>query len=400
MFPKAKVLTLIAIILVFSVCQLQAAIINSRWVGGEEGEWGDASNWVPAIVPDNSDWRTFTVTIDSNSIGVSEVEIAFLETRNIDQLECYGAVSLDRWTSLGLELTVVNGVTNYGKLQFDDLDIKGDVTNTSGALLDLDGMDIDEGNLYNHVGGLVEVEGTVYIEEEPGGNVQNAGTLIVDPGSALVVDFWVYNSGNVKLLDGRCEAYAGFHNDMASLVEGFGLVVSEEIIANKGTIRATADSLVLYSSGRVTNIGTLVNKPLSTLHIKSAEDVNNIGTIEVNAGGGVAFDCNLVNEPNAVIKLLGGTLAAKTITQKAGATFQGFGGITSNVVIESYGVIKLTGPTNIVGDVNIAENAILEISDGTVLITSHTICNGTIRTKNGQIITQGGLSGNCNIISE
>jgi hypothetical protein len=104
--------------------------------------------------------------------------------------------------------------------------------------------------------------------------------------------------------------------------------------------------------------------------------------------------------PDSLIQLLGGTLAATTITQKAGATFKGFGGITGNVVIEPYGVIKLTGPTNIVGDVNVAENAVLEISDGTILITGYTTCNGTIRTKNGQIITQGGLSDNCNIISE
>jgi hypothetical protein len=177
-------------------------------------------------------------------------------------------------------------------------------------------------------------------------------------------------------------------------------VISEGHLNNKGEIIAYGGSLAIKSGGKFINIGLLQNIPVSSLHINPAEDVNNQGIINVSAGGGVAFDCNLVNEPNAVIKLLGGTLAATTITQKAGATFQGFGGITGNIVIEPYGVIKLTGPTNIVGDVNIAENAVLEISDGTVLITGHTICNGTIRTKNGQIITQGGLSGNCNIITE
>jgi hypothetical protein len=129
-------------------------------------------------------------------------------------------------------------------------------------------------------------------------------------------------------------------------------------------------------------------------------DVNNAGIVEVNAGGGVAFDCNLVNEPNGVIKLLGGTLAATTITQKADANFAGFGGISGDVVIDTNGIIKLTGPTNIVGDVEIRDGATLKISDGLTLITGQTVCNGTIYMKGGYVIPQGGLSGNCNVIWE
>jgi len=147
----------------------------------------------------------------------------------------------------------------------------------------------------------------------------------------------------------------------------------------------------------------LGNKPLSSLHIKPAEDVNNQGTIEVNAGG-VAFDCNLVNEPNGTIKLLGGTLAATSINQAPDANFSGFGQITvaSEILIESGAKIELTGPTNIVGDVNIPADATLEISDGTTLITGHTICNnGTIHMIGGRVICQGGLTkNNCNIIWE
>ncbi len=145
------------------------------------------------------------------------------------------------------------------------------------------------------------------------------------------------------------------------------------------------------------------------MHIKLAVDINNNGTIEVNAGGGVAFDCNLINEPNnllsepnGVINLLGGNLAATTITQKAGAVFQGFGTITGGVVIEPNGLIELTGPTNIVGDVTIDPNATLEISDGTTLVTGDCACNnGTIHMIGGRIIIQGTFTNdNCNIIWE
>ena len=65
-------------------------------------------------------------------------------------------------------------------------------------------------------------------------------------------------------------------------------------------------------------------------------------------------------------------------------------------------MIQLSGPTNIVGDVEIDQNATLEISDGTTLVTGHCTCNnGTIHMKGGRLIPQGGLTNNgCNIIWE
>ena len=119
-------------------------------------------------------------------------------------------------------------------------------------------------------------------------------------------------------------------------------------------------------------------------------EVNNNDTINVNSGGGVAFDCHLVNEANGVIKLLGGTLAAISITQTPDANFVGFGSITGDILIESGAKIELTGPTNIVGDVNIPAGATLEISDGQTLITGHTTCDGTIHLIGGTVVFQGG----------
>jgi hypothetical protein len=79
-----------------------------------------------------------------------------------------------------------------------------------------------------------------------------------------------------------------------------------------------------------------------------------------------------------------------------GATFEGFGGITGDVVLvgsiegDAGGFIRLTGPTNIVGDVTIASGAELEISDGQTLIAGHTTCDGTIRLIGGTVVFQGG----------
>ena len=97
---------------------------------------------------------------------------------------------------------------------------------------------------------------------------------------------------------------------------------------------------------------------------------------------------------------MGGILAAKTITQKADAHFTGQGNITGNLAVENDALVNLTGPANIFGNIEINPDGKLEISDGTVLITGHTICNGTIHLKGGRIIPKGGFSGNCNIISE
>ena len=392
-----KVLILTAIIIMFLACELQADVTHSMWVGGEQGEWGQASNWDPARVPDNSSWRTYDVTIDSNSIGIDEITVGLQQSRTIDQLDCYGEVGLVKWTSDWVELILVDssGLTNHGYLEIVGFVIEGNVTNTAGATLELEDMEI-VGNLYNQAGATIEVfevSDEVLVE----GDVENAGSMTITPVSKLSVHnvegSTLHNTGQINIYGGGCVVSDDIlDNNDTGVIQGFGVVFGDQL-RNKGQIYAYGGSLAVSSEGPLLNSGVLANYPLSSLHIKSATDVNNLGTIEVNAGGGVAFDCNLVNEPNETISLLGGTLAAKTVTQSAGATFQGFGGITGNVVINPNGIIKLTGPTNIVGNVNIPENARLEISDGTTLITGHTTNNGDIRVVNGAVVFQGGYSG-------
>ena len=416
-----KVLILTAIVLVLATCEAQAYVTNSRWVGGEHGLWGNASNWDPPIVPDNTSWRTFVVTIDSTSIGVDWIMVGLQHNRTINQLDCYGGVELFNNTSDWIELTLVdpNGLTNYGELEIEGewrMQINGNVTNTTGKELELWGMMDIVGNLYNSADAKIKVGGTDIAVD---GNLENSGTIVIDPESEFNADT-LHNAGQIQIYGGQCEAET-FDNNSPGAIKGFGFIRAEQLLRNRGQIIASGGSLAVLAERSMTNTGTLANKALSTLNIQPAVDVNNQGMIEVNAGGGVAFDCNLVNEPNSVIKLLGGTLAAKTITQSAGAIFEGFGGITGDVLIEPTGLIKLTGPTNIVGDVNIPAGATLEISDGQTLIVGHTTNNGTIRLigsyhpivdtddkdsqsaypyiyTGGTVIFQGGYSGSGKII--
>ena len=386
-----KVLFLTAIVLVSSACAVEADIVHSTWVGGEQGDWGQTSNWSPNTVPDNSSWRTYAVTIDA---GSGEVSVSLQQQRTIDRLDCYGEVELASWSGWrNLTLVDVNGLTNYGELDiFEQVDIQGNVTNTAGAELYLEEGSIT-GNLYNLAGGVIKFEELNDLEE---GDLQNEGTINIMHASDLLCEQQVRNYGTINLYSGELDVDYGIgilDNNSTGVIKGFGVLHARSLLQNEGQIIAFGGSLIVLSEGSITNTGILANKAVSSLHIKPAVDVNNLGTIEVNAGGGVAFDCNLVNKPNGIIKLLGGTLAATSITQTADANFVGFGGITGNVMINPNGLIELIGPTNIVGDVTVEHNAVLEISDGQTLIVGHTTNNGEIRVVNGNVVFQGGYSG-------
>ena len=395
-----KLFILMVIMFAVVVCDLEAAQIDSSWVGGSEEDtsWERPSNWEPNIVPDNNATNTFAVTIDA---GPNEVEVGLLQWHTIDQLDCYGEVELGNWTSGWIELTLVdaNGLTNHGYLNIEEIEINGNVTNLAGATLWSCNMEID-GNLYNQAGATIEVEG----ENDVGGDLQNDGTITIIHASDLLCDQQVINNGLINIYCGEFGVEGIVDNNSTGVIRGFGIVYADQLLQNKGTIQASAGSLLLRSDISITNSGTLKNDAGATLHIQtSTADVNNQGIIEINAAGATVLNCNLVNEPNGVIELLGGTLAATTITQTADANFAGQGNITtSNLIIETDGLIRLTGPTNIFGNVQIDENATLEISDGQTLIKGHTTCNnGTIHMIGGRIICQGGLTNNnCNIIWE
>ncbi|UCG58265.1 MAG: hypothetical protein JSU70_01915, partial [Phycisphaerales bacterium] len=220
----------------------------------------------------------------------------------------------------------------------------------------------------------------------------------------------IQNSGLIEMMGGPCSSVQNFTNYATGTIKGCGSIHSSGgYIENKGLIWSMGGSFILSGSDPkkvgVNNSGTLRNSPGTSLTAvfwpSSVPNLNNQGTIEINADGAVVFDCNnLNNEPNAVIRLYGGTLSTRTVTHKAGATLEGFGGVTGNVVIDPNAAVRLTGSANIVGDAKIAEGATLEIGNGTTLITGHTTCDGTIHMKGGRLIPQGGLSGYCEIIWE
>jgi len=445
-----KVLFLTVSVLGLLACELQAGLVNSKWVGSERGEWGNKNNWDPRVVPDNNPFNTFAVTIDSNSIGLDEIEVSLKQNRTITRLSTSGVVELVRaedsddgfwliiedangFENLGAltiqdDLWIHGDIVNYGKLKIscqaevegnimnngymktsDGVEILGNVTNSAGATAIVLDPDVG-GTLYNAAGASLRILDNVEVHEDNEGNrgdLENAGLIIVELAGDLWAEQQFHNTGQIELMGGSLGRFVPekgqqvVDNNSPGAIAGFGIVKARQLIQNKGTICASEGPLLVESKRSVTNTGTLMNEVGAALHIRaSIVDVNNQHIIEINDAGAVTFNGYLNNEPNAIIDLRGGTLSAQRMTQMEGAKFEGFGGITGNVLIDPNAVIKLTGPTNIVGDVTISQNATLEISDGTTLITGQTTCNGTIHMKGGRIIPQGGLSGNCNIIWE
>ncbi len=432
-----KVFTLAAIVLVFSVCQVQAEVIHSTWIGGEEGAWGEATNWEPSIVPDNGGGNTFVVIIDSNSIGVDKIEIYLYYGHTINQLDCYGKVELEEHPLYGTTLVLVdsNGLTNHGQLEIwarEDFDMVGNIYNAEGALI-MGGFDIEDGNLVNAAGASFD-NGTYAVDVE--GSIYNHGEILSAEAGHILAYQEFHNFGKIDIYGAICESHGSFTNYDRATIRGYGMIHSGTFFENRGYVASFGSDLILHTGldprqpagigSSIINSGTLTNAPGTSLTIgPSVCDVNNVGTIEIHADGSVVFDCNLNNE--SIIDLRGGSLAAQTIKQSTGAIFQGFGTITrsfcspgaipgnesefynetpppipASVTIKENGLIKLAGPTNIPISVKIDPNATLEISDGTTLITGHTTCNnGTIHMIGGRVICQGGLSNNgCNIIWE
>lgn len=378
-------------------CQVQAAT-TSHWNVPGDGQWEDANSWNPTIVPNNGE-VTFDVIIDPvGDLGYYEqVKVGLQDNNRINQLSCYGVVDLE---GLGgwFELAVESGLTNYGYLEIEKIEIKGNVTNIDGAELCLCNMDI-EGILYNEPGAMIEVEDGVCIESE----LTSASSFLVNYGTVEIIPYgelWVKdaldNTGEMTVYGGICGCDNIFNNP--GVISGFGVIGSGGVFTNYGEITAFGGSLALWCHS-LTNVGTLSNTPLSSLQIDSKYDVWNEGTIYARTGGGVAFVCSLVNNTNGAVELLGGTLAAAAITQTAGAEFTGFGSIAGNIVIQAGARIELAGPTNIIGNVTIASGAALVISAGQTLITGHTTNDGNILLAGGTVLFVGGYSGSGKIIN-
>lgn len=384
MFKKGLVFAVM--VTIFSL-NSYAATIDSNWVAVEFGQWGQASNWNPAIVPDNDATNTFNVTIDGN-----DIDVTLQQNRTINSLDCYGEIYF-----FGTDNPILffegNGLTNHGELDISNIWIGGDVNNLSGAFLELDNAEIFD-DLYNQNNAAIEVWGEVEAD-----SIENLGTIIITSGADLYTEDGNFvNLNQINVYGGQCGTEGdvnSFNNNSGAAIIGWGVLYAEGPFNNSGSIKAQAGVLrILLLFTGLENNGLLSAGPSSSLQIKPAGDVNNLATINTIAGDFIV-DANLINSSGATIQILDGTLAAKKITQKSGAVFNAFGKIVTEngFYIEAGATAAITGPTSIIGDVTIESGATLQIKDGQTLITGQTVNNGVIELVGGTVIFQGGYSG-------
>lgn len=369
------------------VCNLQAATIDSNWVAVEFGQWGQASNWDPAIVPDNNATDNFNVTINAD-----DVDVMLQQDRTINSLDCYGEINFFG-TANPILFFAGEGLTNHGELDISGIWLAGDVNNLSGAFLELDNTEIFD-DLYNQSNAAIEVWNEVEAD-----SIENNGTIVVVSGADLYTEDGNFvNLNQININGGKCGSEGdpgNFYNNNGASITGWGILYTEGSFNNNGSIKAQAGVLRIqcFSTG-LTNNGPLSADPSSSLQIKPAGDVNNLGTINTVAGD-FTVDANLVNSSGAIIQILDGTIAAKKIIQKSGAAFNVYGKIAAEngLYVETGATATITGPTSIIGDVTIESGATLQIKDGQTLITGQTVNNGSIELIGGTVIFQGGYSG-------
>jgi len=393
-----KVLVLAAMTTVFSFCcGAEASHISVSWDGGGNGHsWADKDNWDPNIVPRNSALNKFDVSINNSHVVLDDYYDVNVSSLSIDG-------DVDLWSRFVQVFFIENSSLSVGindRIELNDLHVVPNGAVSNYGRIDFQHRSMIKEDIVNY--GQINI--SAISEAGIEGELTNHGTVEISPSSHFNANEGIQNHAQFGIHGGLGVTDGAMNNNPTGTLQGFGVFYAEQQIVNAGQIVAWGGSLTIATRGAFTNTGLIQSTELSPLVISpymSSTDFHNSGTIDVRTGGGVAFNCNLVNDTSGIIELLDGTFAATTITQSQNGIFQGFGSIAGDVVIEPGGIIELTGPTNIVGDVNIPENATLEISDGQTLITGHTICDGAIHLIGGTVIFQGGCDcEGCNIINE
>ena len=127
---------------------------------------------------------------------------------------------LEIWGDPLTIMEIRGNITNYGDLGMDEAEITGDVNNFPTATLHLDNTEI-RGNLYNQIGAIIDVDYEVDVEQ---GAVENAGLIKIAPSGEIYVNPYLHNTGQLQMYGGFCGSDDLFHNDANGVIKGFGVL--------------------------------------------------------------------------------------------------------------------------------------------------------------------------------
>ncbi len=156
---------------------------------------------------------------------------------------------------------------------------------------------------------------------------------------------YVYNSGTILINGGTLTSDTSVTNNdesisLPGLIQGFGTIALTNQLVNLGTIRST------NSAAGGDGILRFVNPAGSALQI------NQGGTLVVEGGSQMIFggDTNAPLLNSGTIVMNGGILSSGQLTNSFGATFRGFGTITSSIINSGTGLAtSLSAPLHLTG---------------------------------------------------
>ena len=369
---------------------------NAFWThlaGVYNGVWEQTTHWTPYyIVPENGthQWYVqFNLKAHDYYVEVSDSHTVTSIGANSD---AGYLVELTNWTGARLWLQF-DTFENIGGLDVNNIDLYGPITN-GGEWTVRGGMVNYNGDVTNLADAVWNVKGNLQAK----GAFTNHGHARCYAGATLWADAFT-NNDRLSLLGGSMGTDALLTNSTDATVAGAGSLYAPAGIDNDGVIRAETGALAVYcGTGTLTNVGHLENLPNTALLIEAAT-LDHQGTLTVGSGGGVTLtSCDLENQAGAEIALLGGTLAAPNLTNRADAEFTGFGNITGNLT--NQGLIDLYGPSQIVGNLQNDPGAELAIRNADLLIAGDTVNDGTIRAVNGTVYFEGDLADNGTLIMD
>jgi hypothetical protein len=254
---------------------------NSTWNGGT-GNWSNASDWNPAVVPNNIGVSTtYNVTI---SVPGSFVAMDVLNATVVDlSLGVTDTLSINS----GNSLTWLFSGSNAGTL-------------------------INSGTLNNGVGlGAIDNTGTII----------NTGTINSVLGTSFNNSGTLTNIGTISVLQG-----GGLDN--SGTLTNTGLLLTGVFTAN-------------LNAGTIDNIGGTIQLANSSLF--NSGTLNNIGGTIDGANGGVIANSDMLYNDSSSTLTIGGP---GRLTNNIGGTLVNAGTLTSNSEIDNGGTFNNTGTLN------------------------------------------------------
>jgi len=372
----------ILLLALFVATPLCAAVVASSWTGaGDASSWSDASNWSPAVVPDNGA-DTYNVTIGGSAI------VTVNGTFAISSIAIGGSATVVIPETGELDLSANSTID--GLLRLND----GDSSSGNRAVLGVGTLTISgTGTIRADTANFQNV-----IEDVGSGNVLTIGSGIsVTTASGAILRFIVDTTvnGSMTAADGRIVLDAAVANGGA-------------IAANNGTVRIGPGHTLTGGGGTITLDATGVLELAGTV---ADETIGGSGTIDAD-GALAKLSNSTLNGVTALVAADDKLTLAGPITNDGTIRLADADPDTGNrAVVSVLGALTIGGTGQIVFDSaefqNVFEPAAggstLTIGSGQTVTTTagsigrfivDTTIDGSLTAANGTIVFDAAITNN------